>query len=195
MNVCAKNEGEVEKVLKKQIISGDPLSWLLCFLAWGITSTVGCSDQLILFDNRDDDLENLMKGLMVKFTFSLSNIRRNPKISNYSGHVTSNDMRKWASLGEQFYLFWVISWKNFSKYCVLSLKTFRTFWSTLCYEGPEPSEWVNDIISQWCRSWSPFQRTAFDMWHSCVGLLFQILHFSYAVYNLCIRLLVKLQFS
>jgi hypothetical protein len=26
MNVCAKNEGEVEKVLKKQIISGDPLS-------------------------------------------------------------------------------------------------------------------------------------------------------------------------
>jgi len=26
MNVCAKNEGEVVKVLKNQIISGDPLS-------------------------------------------------------------------------------------------------------------------------------------------------------------------------
>lgn len=31
MNICVKNEGEMKKVPKNQIISGDPLSQLLCF--------------------------------------------------------------------------------------------------------------------------------------------------------------------
>jgi hypothetical protein len=84
MNVCAKNEGKVEKVHQNQIISVDPLSRFLCFLAWGITSTIGCDNQLILFDNQDDDLENLMEGLMVKVTFSLSNIKRNLVLYNHS---------------------------------------------------------------------------------------------------------------
>jgi hypothetical protein len=69
MNICVKNEGEMKKVPKNQIISGDPLSRLLCFLEWGIASIVGCDDQITFFDNWNDDLENLIEGLMVKVTF------------------------------------------------------------------------------------------------------------------------------
>jgi hypothetical protein len=51
MNICVKNEGEMKKVPKNQIISGDPLSRLFYFLERGITFVVVCGDQLALFDN------------------------------------------------------------------------------------------------------------------------------------------------
>ncbi len=72
MNICVKNEGEMKKVPKNQIISGDPLSRLFYFLERGITFVVVCGDQLALFDNWDDDLENLMEGWMVKVTFFIA---------------------------------------------------------------------------------------------------------------------------
>jgi hypothetical protein len=84
MNICVKNEGEMKKVPKNQIISADPLSWLLCFLEWGITYVVGCGDQLTLFDNWDDDLENLMEGLMVKVTFFITDHRTLEEILYYT---------------------------------------------------------------------------------------------------------------
>jgi hypothetical protein len=41
-----------------------------------------------------------------------------------------------------------------------------------------------NIMNQGCQGWiSSFPKITFDMWHSCVGPLFQILHFSYQIYN------------
>ncbi len=52
MNACVESEGEVTKVLQKEIIDGDPLDNACVFLARELTSIVGCGNQLILFDGQ-----------------------------------------------------------------------------------------------------------------------------------------------
>jgi hypothetical protein len=49
---------------------------------------------------------------------------------------------------------------------------------------------IHNLKSQGCQGKCSFQKIACDMWHSCIGLLFQILHISCSSYKSCVRFFI-----